>query len=97
MTYKKREKKCWNQGKKYKGTRKAKEKEYSNQEVKQQLDEQDKGYRYRYYKRTRNMKAHLEYQLRWYQEKLKTTTWNWFKKSCRERIRKIKEKLKKLT
>jgi len=44
MSYKKRDKGHWNQGKAYKGWRKAKEREYTKKEIKLAIAEQDDNY-----------------------------------------------------
>jgi len=97
MSYKKRDKGNWNQGKSYKGSRKAKEREHVKEDIEQQIQEEhDENYQYRKYTHTRNKKASLEHSLQYYQEKLKTTQWSWYKNCCRGRIQQISEQLKKL-
>jgi len=72
MSYKKRDKGNWNQGKSYKGTRKAKEREYVKQEVQQQIDEQDPDYKHRHIsKRSRNEKECLRHRINWYEAVIK--------------------------
>ena len=97
MSYKKREKGNYNQGKGCKGSRKAKEREHAKKEAGQQVDEQDDSFRYKQYKRTRNKKLSLEYRLKWYEEAIKTTKTVWLKDWFKDRIKKIKEKLEKLS
>lgn len=96
MTFNKRQKSHWNQGKVYKGTRKAKEKVWVESEIVDQIYGDD----YRYSKRTRNYKASAEYQLKWYREavaryenyKILSSWQQDFLNHCRDQIRK-KEKI----
>ncbi len=100
MSYKKRDKGGWNQGKAYKGTRKAKEREYIRSDITQQIDEQDPNFRHKYKaKRKRNTKEHLRYQISWYERVVKTyagrdSFWAYFRNSCRDTLKKLKKKWK---
>lgn len=96
MNYKKREQSGWSAGKSYKGTRKAKEREHTKQEIEQQIDEQDDSFRYKPYTHTPNKKLSLEYSLKRYKARLYTTEWDYFKSHCRSQIQRIKKKLEKL-
>lgn len=68
MTHAKRERAHWNVGKGCKGTRKAKEKVYTDAEIEEQIASEDPSFRYRLSRRKRNLKAHLEYQVEWYNQ-----------------------------
>lgn len=66
----KRAKGNWRQGKGYKGD--SEERQFSKREIAQQLAEDEEAYLDRYHKgaRSKNMKARLEYRIRWYEEVL---------------------------
>jgi len=69
MSYKKRDKGGWNQGKAYKGSRKAKEREHTKRDIKQQIDEQDPNYKLPHKsKPTPNRKLRLEHRIKWYEK-----------------------------
>lgn len=68
QAYKKRAKGGWRQGKGCKGD--GEERQYSKLEIKQQLAEAEENYLDKYHKgaRTKNMRARLEYRIKWYEE-----------------------------
>jgi len=73
MSYRKRNIGNWNQGKAYKGTRKAKERQYGVKEVNQQLaEDQDPNFRYRHYSHTKNEVESLKAQLQRYEHLYET-------------------------
>ena len=101
--YKKRDKGDWNQGKKYKGTRKAKEREHTKKEVQQQINEQKPEFKEKHVKakKNRNERARLEYQIKWYEAAVNRMTgksnWNsWFINNFRNSLRKYKEEWNRL-
>lgn len=101
MSYKKRDKGHWNQGKAYKGTRKAKEREYVKREIKQQIDEQDPSFRYPRYTHTPNKKAQLEHKIAWYQRhideyKKRDGFWKNWANWARDSLRKYRKQYAKL-
>ncbi len=69
MTYSKRQKAHWNQGKGCKGNRKAKEKVYTEAEIDEMIADQDPAYRTKHLgKRKPNLRARLEYRIQWCEE-----------------------------
>lgn len=68
MSYRKRDIAHWNQGKSCKGTRKAKERAYVENEIGLQIAEQDDNFRYRHYSRTPNKEAQLQHRIEWYEK-----------------------------
>lgn len=68
--YRKRMKGSWNAGKACKGDKA--ERQYAKQEIKQLLASNEHDYMERYHKgaRTKNMKARLEYRIRWFEQVL---------------------------
>lgn len=100
MSYKKRLKGGWNQGKAYKGD--SKERQHSKSEIDQQVEEFEAGddFRYRHTKpRKRNMKEHLLHQISWYQRvvaeyKGRKGFWTSFASSFRDTLKKLKKKWK---
>lgn len=104
MSYKKREKGHWNQGKAYKGSRKAREREYVKSDIETQIAEQDPNFRYRKYKRTPNMEARLTHDIEWNERcaelwskrEYNGTFWKRQADYCRDRARKLRKKLRDL-
>jgi len=99
MSYKKRDKGQWNQGKAYKGNRKAKEKEHVKRDIQQQIDEQVKDYKYPYKsKTTRDYKKRLENLINWYEKVLARLhhrdAHNWLTNSFRATLSTLKKKWK---
>jgi len=107
MSYKKREIGHWNGGKAYKGSRKAKEKEYAKSEIKQAIAEQDDNYLDRHQKsQKRNTQQKLEKKIKWYKAAIERWSgkesdkyipiWGWgsLVRSCRERLGKLQAKWK---
>jgi len=100
VSYKKRDKGNWNQGKSYKGTRKAKEREYIRSDIAQQIDEQDPSFRHRHIsKRTKNAEERLKHRISWYERAIGRYAeqggfWAGFASSCRDSLRKLKKKWK---
>lgn len=68
--YKKRAKGSWQQGKGYKADSSSAERRYSKKEIQEQLNHDEEAYLERYHKgaRTKNVKARLEYRIRWYEQ-----------------------------
>jgi len=97
MSYKKRDKGQWNQGKACKGNRKAKEKEHVKRDIQQQIDEQAKNYKYPYKsKTTPDHKKRLAHRINWYEKVLKrmhhSDVHNWLTSSFRATLRTLKKK-----
>lgn len=97
--YNKRMKGCWRQGKGCKGD--SEERQYSKLEIKQQLAEDEENYLHKYHKgaRTKNMRARLEYRIRWYEElnaRYKDNATSVFGHWFMDGLRKAKEELAKL-
>jgi hypothetical protein len=97
--YKKRAKGSWNVGKGCKDD--SSERVYAKNEIKQELKAEETGLTRHKAKRKKNQKAHLEYWIEWYTQKVEeldrgknknTTTAYYF----RSALEKKKEKLKKL-
>lgn len=104
MSYRKRDIGHWNQGKSYKGSRKAKEKEYGKKEIDLQMAEQDPEFRYRHYSHTKNEIESLKGQIQHYEHLYETYKregkdrswdrgWTNYWKDCAKKARK---KLKEL-
>ncbi len=100
MSYRKRDIGHWNQGKSYKGWRKAKEREHIKHEIHQQIDEQDDDFRYRHYSRTPNELASAKHSVEWYSATLESykrsgrmANWCDF---MRDGLRQAKKRLKEL-
>lgn len=70
--YRKRLKAGWNVGKGAKGD--GEERQYAKREIEQELAAAEESYLERHHKgkRTRNMRAHLEYRVKWYEAYLST-------------------------
>lgn len=68
--YLKRAKGSWQQGKGCKDVSTRAERQYSKREIQEQLDHDEEAYLERYHKgaRTKNVKARLEYRIRWYEQ-----------------------------
>lgn len=68
--YKKRAKGSWTVGKGCKADSSSLERRYSKREIQEQLDHDEEAYLERYHKgaRTKNVKARLEYRIRWYEQ-----------------------------
>lgn len=101
--YRKRAKGSWQQGKGCKGD--GPERQFSKREIEQQLDEDEESYLDRYHKgaRTKNMKARLEYRIRWYEQYVKgwedrgtsSSMMNYFHSSLTEAKKDLQEFLDK--
>jgi len=105
MSYQKRDKGHWNQGKAYKGTRKAKEREYTKREIKKAIAEQDEKYLEKHKKsQKRTTQQKLKKKIKWYESAIKKWSgkesdrhipiWGWGRlvKSYRETLKKLKKK-----
>ena len=98
--YKKRLKGSWTQGKRYKGD--GDERQYAKAEIKQQLVEAEENYLDKYHKgsRRKNIKARLEYRVKWYEEALARRTdhqrlGDWWGNYLRDGLKKAKIHLEK--
>ena len=96
--YKKRQKGHWNQGKEYKGSRKAKQREHDKKEIEYQIESENVDFKEKYAaKCTPNHKARLEYRISWYEyilDKYKSRgiSWDGLASSFRSSLRKLREK-----
>lgn len=72
MSYTKRLKAHWNVGKGCKGNRKAKEKEYTDAEIEEQIASEHPDYRTKHYSHTPNRVAQAEHQIQWYRDTIES-------------------------
>jgi len=100
--HKKRSKGDWRQGKGYKGD--GEERQFSKNEVKQQLAEDEETYLDRHKgKKKRNKLASLEYRVKWYEETIakyekdnkNSMLCNWFRDSLEKTKKQLAELKKK--
>lgn len=102
MSYRKREVAHWNEGKRYKGTRKARERAYAENDIVTQIASEDEKFRYKHYSRKPNKEAQLKHRVEWYERVLAECTrepksWNCsFANYARDNLRKYKKQLKEL-
>ena len=101
MSYRKRAKGGWNQGKAYKGSRKAAEREFVKSEIAEQADP---DFKYRHVGRRKpNVRVRLRNLIEYYEERVarydrerERGIWRRWEDSVREELRRLREKFSKL-